>query len=539
VWSFSLKAVHRPWSISGLSEMLENLRFDATASSVAAEWVAREHSRTSLSCGQEKRLLDEEWSRQYSRGYAQPHRVMICDASRRAEPGAIKGALDSFISRHTALRAAFEPTSRPDLERQRRVAAAHHSGVSVSGLHSQTLAGRADVDVTSLHVSGTDLSVNAKQVFDLILADSSRSFDLAKPPLMRALVLESDSNQKLVALTTDHLIADWWSTGLALAECELCRPVTLGQPTPAAQPTARVLRRRVKGSLWRWRRDWQNGQRVPISCDDLACSLPPSIVNLASLACLMTCIPDDIASALRFADVSGDRLEVWLWTAFIVALHHATQQLNITVWTERRRLDLPPDTDRVGPFSHTLTVTADLSCARSIEDVVQCVRRSLSYLSANQEVPLDLLWRAAGTTWLPPAGSQVVFQHFNLPASRSGTGLIGPAWPLMSTGPSTGLQVRSCDDGTTLRLCAVYDENRLRREDVSDLLADLSDVLRLLVPSHAADRGVAGGPATMSGVTDYTLLSGEPAGCYLCACRIERRRLVSDRVALSTSAVGR
>jgi hypothetical protein len=119
-----------PVRVSELSKMQDRLMFDRNSGLLAQQWWNRHTLRGATpSFDQERRLLNEEWTRKRTGKYAQPHLVMAFSLSPSVQTMDIKRALDLVVSQSVSLRVAFVPVAVvPPEEHERQAAKAYHCG---------------------------------------------------------------------------------------------------------------------------------------------------------------------------------------------------------------------------------------------------------------------------------------------------------------------------------------------------------------------------------------------------------------------------
>jgi hypothetical protein len=531
-----VRAFKWPVSLSAFSEAGERLVFEKNTERLAAQWAARHTAvRGRLSFDQERRLLTEEWARRhFVNHYRPPHLVVALALSPGTELSVIQRLLNLVISRQSALRSVFEPVAAVRTpERERVLDQAVHSGVSISGMHDHKTATHASVSITVGHIGVPDPSPYVEPVIDMIAAEASKPFTLTAPPLLRGLLIEGTLGRTLLVLTVDRLIADWRSMTLLRSELDAVR---FDPPTGHHDPSTttrrfpqRHLRRRGRESISYWRDQWTKLRLVPLTYDDLTCALPHTDVLDAPFGCKAISVPIPVSNRLREIAASvGESLEVLLLSAVVIVLQHATQMTTVSIWTDFWAVG-PTDLESTfGPYSHSHAVVVELARTRTIWDVVKCVSGARSKAAAYAEMPLDVVWRAATKCW-SVGGGQVSFQHLTFTAARKGdSSLITRAWPVLDTDARMALQFLSSDDGGEVSVCATYLKSCLPADSVADLVADISDVLDAFVSASDDLTGRASSAPTADVSTRSASLAayavtGEPAECYLCTRRDERR----------------
>src|SRR5262249_4827861 len=85
-----------------------------------------------------------------------------------------------------------------------------------------TLDGDNPVQVVHRHKSlplpVTDLNVIGARLDQIVDAETQRPFDLAKGPLLRALLVKVSDEEHVALITMHHIITDGWSMGVLVRE---------------------------------------------------------------------------------------------------------------------------------------------------------------------------------------------------------------------------------------------------------------------------------------------------------------------------------
>ncbi len=518
---------------SELVQLVDRLRFDAGRSSLAKEWVNRRAAAAqALSYEQERRLVADEWIAEHSGPLYQPHLILTMAVPQPVETAEIQRALNRLLVRHAALRSWFERTvTHSTTERQSMLREAFHSGVIPSGLHHVRFASQMSMPLThaTIKVEGP---AGAAAVFETVVADLSKPFDFATPPLIRGALIESPADGRLLAVAADRLVADWWSMTLLASELarDLSGMAPRAQPPPAIVVPSRRQRRlairQTRTSMSYWRDRWNGGQIQPVTCEHLVSSLPQSDLGPGSLAGSSVSLPAAQARALRdVARTTGEGLDDLLLTAVVTALQHATQRTSVSIWTERRQVALMSSPWLFGPCSTAHALFVPFVRARSVWDGLRAVREARRDAAIHEEIPLELIWRAARTGPLHRTGG-IAFQYLRFDPSAQ-DGLVVVPWPLADTDPAIGLQFIAVDAGSNISMSAAFGRGRLPRATVDTLLADVVDLLGILAAgSGYQSRQAVSERRPLEEQADEYRIAADPTTCYLCRRRDVRTRTV-------------
>jgi amino acid adenylation domain-containing protein len=297
----------------------------------------------------------------------------------RLDPGALASALTAIAARHEALRTTF---------------------VASGGRPVQVIAPAFTVELPWIDLDSLGGEARETEVRRLISQEAARPFDLARGPLLRAVLLSLGGHEHVLLLAIHHAAADGWSIGIFLRELAAfygASPEERGPDLPAL-PVQYV-------DYAVWQRGWLSGQvlegQLAFWRQELA-GLPPALD-----------LPLD-RSRQAAAGARGASLELPLdgerWravealargesaTPFMVVLaavevllsRHA-RTLDFAVGTPiagRNRREIE---DLIGLFVNTLTLRADLSGDPDARGLLSKVRRATLAAYEHQDLPFERL----------------------------------------------------------------------------------------------------------------------------------------------------
>ncbi len=191
--------------------------------------------------------------------YHLPGRLTLSGAPGALDFSALASALSRVIDRHEALRTGFVAGPLGPVQ---RIAARVNTGL-------------ATVDLTALPAPAGRGTADR-----LAAVSASAPFDLARPPLLRALLLAlGDSSHELI-LTLHHLVADGWSLGILADEIGAAYEGTPLAPlaVQVADAAAWERRRFADGEMAREESYWTGRLAEPAAPLDL----PPAPVEVAT-----------------------------------------------------------------------------------------------------------------------------------------------------------------------------------------------------------------------------------------------------------------
>lgn len=311
--------------------------------------------------GPEERLWVAE---QLNRGSATYHIAIRYRFENALDPVRLREALDALAVKQAALRRAF---AKPGLA---------------------TTA--AQVSVPFRWIDGRDISDTS--VWELLNTEARTPFDLSRPPLLRALLLDQRNSGCQLLLTVHHLVCDGMS--LSILEKELQELYAGGRPGPPpnyhdVQPpsSAEVSVGGSGTSLDYWRTVLSNPPR--------GLHLPHDLHRPARLSAMggihrVTVADEQLTS--MFAVAEQERLSnftTWL-SAYLVGLVKTTgdRDLVVAVPVSARA---PGERDQVGMFVELLPLRFTLRQGTTARTLVRHVRLLVAEALANRHVPFQTL----------------------------------------------------------------------------------------------------------------------------------------------------
>ncbi|HYL04848.1 MAG TPA: condensation domain-containing protein, partial [Thermoanaerobaculia bacterium] len=311
------------------------------------------------------------------------------------EDGALAAALGGVVDRHEALRTRIS------------MAAAGGGRHAVAEVAPAGVAPRLPVlDLAALPPHRRDAEAQRQQA-----AEAARDFDLARGPLLRAMLLRFAADRHRLLLTLHHIACDGWSVAILVRELAALyaaataagggrEPAAPLPPLPvqyadfAAWQRRHLAGERLAALTGWWRRqladlppplplpldrarpavrDWRGAQR----------SLPLPPAALATLATLAT--PAGLGERQRATPF------MTLAAAFAALLVRYGGQSDVVVGTPVANRARPELEGLIGYFVNTLVLRIDAARDPSFAELVARVRESALAAFAHQELPFELL----------------------------------------------------------------------------------------------------------------------------------------------------
>ena len=263
----------------------------------------------------------------------------------------------------------------------------------------------------------------------LITEEARRPFNLTTDSLFRVMIVQLSEEERIVMMTTHHIVSDQWSYGVIGRElvqaynrhCE-------GHETSDLPPLPIQY-----VDFASWQRDWLRGEVIEeqlgywrdrlanVAVLDLPTDHPRPAEQSFRGTHIAIDLPKSLINSLKQLSVeSGATLYMVFLTGFVTLLHRLTGQHDIAVGTpiaNRNRLAIE---GLIGTFVNTLVLRTDVSGEPTFRDLLMRVRDAALGAYANQDLPFEKLVeelrpdRSHGRSPLV----QVLFNFANTPFGR-------------------------------------------------------------------------------------------------------------------------
>ncbi len=392
------------------------------------------------------------------------------------DAAALERALDELVRRHEALRTVLTETD---------------------GEVMQVVRGTGDtpfrltvLDLLPLAPGPRDEALRARTE-----AEAATPFDLARGPLLRAVLLRTGQAEHRLLLSLHHAVFDGWSFDVFMAELGvLYGAFAAGAVSPLPDPALHYAdatlwqRQRLQSAaLDRLRGYWVERMADPPPVLALPADRPRAPNRDRREASRKTTVPPDLVQSLRsLAAREGVTLFTVLLAAFHALLHRHSGETDIIVGSPvagRNRAELA---GMIGLFVNTLPLRVRLDGRPSVRTLLARAAEAVTGALAHQELPFDLLVEAVNPPRLTghPPLAQAMFAFQNVP--RSGWSLPGLAvesWPLDSQRAACDLTLYTQDGPHGLTAALHYDSSLFDGATADALL----DRYALLLGGMAAD----------------------------------------------------
>ncbi len=228
--------------------------------------------------------------------------------------------------------------------------------------------------------------------------EAAKTFDLARGPLLRGVLVQLADDDHVLLLTMHHIISDQWSLSLLAQELSAGYAAARGQGPGPVRPAVQY------GDFARWQRRWGTSaacrEQVDFWRRQLAgvtpLELPTDFARPAEPSPRGGTANFRIPAAARAALTALARAEggtafMALLAVFKVLLLRYTGQADLAVGspvTGRARAETAP---LIGFFTNTLVLRTTGDGHRPFVDWLRAVRETCQAAYAHQEVPFELL----------------------------------------------------------------------------------------------------------------------------------------------------
>ncbi|HZF08187.1 MAG TPA: amino acid adenylation domain-containing protein [Thermoanaerobaculia bacterium] len=307
---------------------------------------------------------------------------MALDLGGPLDVRALAESLAALTARHEALRTTFGVDARD-------------GGRPVQVVQPPSAPDLSVVDLEALPEPARRATLTA-----LAAVEGERPFDLARGPLVRAVLLRAAADRHVALFTAHHAVTDGWSMGILAREMgELYTAQVTGRP--AVLPALPVQ----YADFAAWQRGWLSGEvmaaevawwRQRLAGAPAVLDLPldrprPAVDRFRGERRGIGLRPDLAEGLERLALRSGATRFIALLALFEALLARATGQLDLPVGTPvagRNRAEIEP---LIGMFVNTLVLRGDLSGDPGFAELLLRVRENALDAFAHQELPFEKL----------------------------------------------------------------------------------------------------------------------------------------------------
>lgn len=289
---------------------------------------------------------------------------------------ALERSLQALIRRHEALRTVFRDTG--DGPRQ----------IILAGIH------------TPLRIEDcTELTTPREDAVARASASVQEGFDLAEGPLIRARLYKTDREEHLLALVQHHIVSDYWSLGILLADLGSLYAAELGMgPTPppldlhyadfAHWQRHNVDSSRVADQIRFWRETLSG---APESLDFPIDRSRPAIRTSRGKFYRVRFGPELTHPLREMARQHSTTLLVAYLASYIGLLSRMVRNDSVVVGVPMAGRARPELQGMIGYFLNWLPIHVHVADRPTLSELVGRTATAMSQAMANQDVPFDML----------------------------------------------------------------------------------------------------------------------------------------------------
>jgi hypothetical protein len=305
---------------------------------------------------------------------------MVARLENALDREALVVSLNEIVTRHEVLRSVFRATD---------------------GRLQRCYEPSATVRLTEIDLRDTPDADRSAPLEHLLAQQSQVPFDLAKPPLIRAMLVKVRDTEHVLALTVPHIVFDRASKGVlaqdlsALYSAHLTgSPVRL-EPLPAQyRDYVRWQRERLAGNLGHVLLDYWSGRlRVPsgvqVPCDGDRSQPSSTRSGIVSF----TISASDVGRLKALSRRSRLTMSTLMLAIVRVFIHGVGGEGDAAIGlplTDRRRPEFVP---LIGLFMNVAVVRTTTTDRMTFAEVLDRVRRALVEASRHQDMPYGYLLR--------------------------------------------------------------------------------------------------------------------------------------------------
>ncbi len=292
---------------------------------------------------------------------------------------ALSHALNAIVMRHEALRTRF---------------------VSVEGSPVQMVDDPTPVELPIADLAGLPAAVREAEAQRLAVLEAGRPFDLAKGPMLRALLVALGPEEHLLVLTVHHIATDAWSMDVFARELGAFYSARLAARA-AELPELPIQ----YGDFAVWQRDWLQGEVLERQLDywkQRLAGAPPSLdlpMDRARPAAPRfrggshsQALPMRLHDGLKRLSRQEKATTFMAYlAAFQVLLSRYSRQKDILVGSPIAGRTMKETENLIGFFVNTLVMRADLSGEPTFREFLGRVGESAFGAFAHQDLPFEKL----------------------------------------------------------------------------------------------------------------------------------------------------
>lgn len=224
-------------------------------------------------------------------------------------------------------------------------------------------------------------------------------FDLGSGPLLRCRLYQTASDEHLFVFTEHHIISDYWSLGIVLADLGALyaaevgagpgpQPITLHYPDFAYWQRTTLDQKVLSGQLEYWRDQLAD---LPETLDLPTDRPRPAIRSSQGRFCPVELGPDIVGRLRELTRTRSTTLLGGFLAGYVGLLSRLVRADDIVVGVPVAGRTRPETHGMVGYFLNWLPIRVRVSDRPSLSELIRRTAAALTGAMANQDVPFDVL----------------------------------------------------------------------------------------------------------------------------------------------------
>ncbi|HEX8905388.1 MAG TPA: condensation domain-containing protein, partial [Longimicrobiaceae bacterium] len=326
---------------------------------------------------------------------------------------ALEAALRGLVARHDALRMTFGETD----------------GEPVQVAHAEPRIGWETADVADLPPAEREADARRR-----VRAFAARTFDLARGPLLRALLVRVGERDHLLAIALHHVAGDGWSTGILRRELGPLYAAALEGTGPhlptlparfrdfAAWQTRALDERALAADVEHWRRELEGAPHVFEIIPDRP---RPALQSWAGAKAVDDLPPETTAAVRALARREATTPAAVLAAAWSAVLHRHADADDFLLGTLVANRWTPEVEGVMGFFANTVPLRCRFERGLTVREAIRRAHRSVLGAAEHARLPFDRTVEIAGARRDPArpplVQSTIVFtDHAAVPPALAG-----------------------------------------------------------------------------------------------------------------------
>jgi amino acid adenylation domain-containing protein len=370
-----LRALFEKPSLAGLAEHIEELQRKEQRLAAPPILPVSRHKDLPLSFAQQRLWFLDQYE-PGSTEYNVPGAVRLTGS---LDVGALERGINEVIRRHEILRTTFS---------------------MINGEPVQVFSASLGVPLTVIDLTVRPQSEREEETRRLAKEEMRRSFDLARGPLFRPILIRLGRKDHVLLLTLHHIVSDGWSMAVLYRELSaLYRAFLNSEPSPLPQLSIQYADYAV------WQREWFQGEMLDTQLSywkkqlegvtgvlNFPTDYPSAAVQSYRETRQSVDVSKELTLGLKGLSRKKDvTLFMTLLAAFQTLLYRYTGQEDIVVGSPVANRNRTEIEGLIGFFVNTLVLRSDFSSNPTFDELLCRVREVALGAYAHQDLPFEKL----------------------------------------------------------------------------------------------------------------------------------------------------